>query len=260
MYTVVKNYHVPHSITFGDKNSWDDWHLVSQVRPSFSPPKQKTKYLEIPYSDGSLDISQSLTGYPVFDNREGSFEFIVVNGFGDWVDRYHEIMAYLNGRTMRAILEDDPEYYYEGRFWVDEWNSSSPWSTIKINYLVEPYKWFKWPSTGWLWDPFIFAKDRAKKTQFSRIEIDTSDWKTIDFGGEEAFGEAPVCPEFQVSTTDNKGFDVKYDNDDLGIHVQTHFPNGNTKNPAVVFFRNKAYTFQIKGHGTLNLYFRIGAF
>lgn len=258
MYTAVKNYHVPHSIYFGDKNSWDDWHLVSPVRPFFPPPKQKVNTIEIPGSSGVLDISEALTGYPTFENREGSFQFIVVNGFGNWANRYAEIMEYIHGSTLRVRLEDDPEYYYEGRFEVEEWSSTTPWSTITISYSVGPYKWYKWPSTGWTWDPFVFATDHAIATPFGRIAINSDSYVSMNFGGQENFGLAPVTPEFRVSTTDNKGIWVKYINQSLNINKEVHFPNGNSKNPAVVFYRNKPYTFQVKGHGVFDLYFRIG--
>ena len=260
MYTVVKNYHVPHSITFGSKNTWDDWHLVSPIRPFFQVPSQKTNSVEIPGTDGSIDLSEVLTGFPTFNNREGTFEFIVVNGFGDWVTRQNEILTYLHGARLKAVLEDDPDYYYEGRFEVQEWHSTTPWSSITIKYSVDPYKYWHLPSTGWLWDPFKFAEDHVEKTIFSRIMVDSEDYVTMEFGGSENFGDAPVCPNFYVSTSDNKGIYVKYQNDSLRIKEELHYPNGITKNPAVVFYRNTPYSFQVKGHGSFSMSFKIGRF
>ena len=75
-----------HSITFGEKNTWDDWRLVSPVLPSFAPPTQKTTYLDIPGASGVIDLSEMLTGYPIFNNREGSFEFLRLNGYESWQD------------------------------------------------------------------------------------------------------------------------------------------------------------------------------
>lgn len=70
-----------HSVTFGDKNSYDEWRIVPTSRPVINPPAKKKKTLEIPGANGSLDISDSLTGFPVFENRTGSIEFIVLNDF-----------------------------------------------------------------------------------------------------------------------------------------------------------------------------------
>ena len=73
-----------HSITFGDKNTWDNWHIVPTSRPVFNPPKQKTKFLEIEGGNSLIDLSEALTGYPLYDNREGSFEFVVMNDYKEW--------------------------------------------------------------------------------------------------------------------------------------------------------------------------------
>ena len=129
-----------HSITFGEKNTWDDWHLVPSSRPLFAPPAVKSKYVEIPGANGAIDLTDALTGAPLFENRQGSIDFIVVNGYGEWQERYSEILMYLHGKKMRAVLEDDPGYYYEGRFALDEWRSEPNWSSVTISYNVYPYK------------------------------------------------------------------------------------------------------------------------
>lgn len=129
-----------HSITIGSKNTWDDWHLVSPSRLVFAVPEVKTKYVDIPGANGILDLTDALTGFPTYENREGTFEFIVVNGYGEWQNRYSEILNYLHGKKYRAVLEDDPDYYYEGRFSVGEWGCDESWSTISISYSVSPFK------------------------------------------------------------------------------------------------------------------------
>lgn len=129
-----------HSVTFGNKNTWDDWFLIPSSRPVFNPPEVKTNYLEIPGSDGVLDLTAALTGSPNYSNRIGSFEFIVDNGHKEWFEIYSEISNYLHGQVMKAILEDSPDYYYEGRFSVKEWKSDPTHSLITIDYNVDTYK------------------------------------------------------------------------------------------------------------------------
>ena len=136
-----------HSITFGEKNTWTDWHLVPSTRPVVNPPKPKTQYVDIPGADGSIDLTDSLAGRPVFSDREGSFDFIVLNDYNidnynyNWIDVYTEILQYLHGRRMTMFLEDEPEYYYEGRFEVNNWTTDANNSTISINYVLNPYKY-----------------------------------------------------------------------------------------------------------------------
>lgn len=146
-----------HSITIGDKNTWDDWHLIPASRPLFNPPSVKENMVDIPGGDGVLDLTASLAGRPTYNNRSGSWTFYVQNGFKDWTVLYSEIMVYLHGQEFKAVLEDDPAYYYEGRFSVNSWKSDKDYSQIVIDYNVGPYK-KEYGSTGsdWLWDSFNF--------------------------------------------------------------------------------------------------------
>lgn len=145
-----------HSIVIGNKNTWDDWHLIPSSRPLFNPPPVKTSYVEIPGGDGILDLTTAMTGKPMYSNRTGSWEFYVENGFKGWSALYSEIMLYLHGKKMTAYLEDDPMYYYEGRFSVNQWRSDPAQSLIVIDYNVAPYKKFSSNDEDWLWDPFNF--------------------------------------------------------------------------------------------------------
>lgn len=146
-----------HSVTIGTKNTWDDWHLIPASRPLFNPPSVKTNYIEIPGGDGVLDLSTALTGRPTYGNRIGSWDFFIQNGYKSWTALYSEIMSYLHGQSFQAILEDDPAYYYEGRFNVNQWRSDKDCSRIVIDYNVGPYKRdVVGTGTRWLWDPFNF--------------------------------------------------------------------------------------------------------
>jgi hypothetical protein len=143
-----------HSITFGAKNTWTDWHLVPLTRPVFNPPPVKTKYVEIPGVSGELDVSTLLAGRPIFGNRTGSFEFVVYSDTYSWLDAYLAIETYLHGKEKQAILEDDDIWYYEGIFVLNQVSSEKSFAKIVINYDVKPYK--KRINTAWLWDPFDF--------------------------------------------------------------------------------------------------------
>lgn len=130
-----------HSITFGDKNCYSDWFLIPDGRPVVAPPKPKFQFEDIPGANGSLDLSDSLTGYVPFEDRTGSWEFYVENDHGTWIGRYSEIMRYLHGKRLKVTLEDDPDYYYIGRLSVNEWKSDPGFSKITIDYQLDPFKY-----------------------------------------------------------------------------------------------------------------------
>jgi hypothetical protein len=248
-----------HSITFGDKNTWDDWHIVPSSRPVFNPPSLKRKILDIPGADGSIDLSESLTGYPVYTNREGSLEFIVMNGYKQWYQAYSDIMDYLHGKTMRAILEDDQEYFYEGRFTINEWKSSKDWSRIVIDYDLGPYKWLLRASLDdWEWDIFNFYTGIIPANVFKNIPVTESyEAHTFEKG---LFGRAPVCPSFIVSTVSGNGMYIRFINNELGIDITKLVQNGTTQIPEFLFLGDTVtvYFKCVSGTGTVSINFRQG--
>ena len=249
-----------HSVTFGEKNTWDDWRLVPSSRPVFNPPAQKVKTLDIPGGDGVIDLSQSLTGYPVYQNRTGSMEFIVMNGFKPWHMSYSDILDYLHGQNLRAVLEDDPEYFYEGRFTVNAWKSEKDWSRIVIDYDVGPYKWSKLSSIDdWLWDPFNFQNGVIRSSLFKKIAVTTSvKSQNLDSG---LFGRAPVCPKFIVSSTARRGVHLRFVNPKLGLDLTKLLPDGTVQIPEFVFFGDEGaviYFWCDSGTGTISIDFRQG--
>ena len=77
-----------HSITIGDKNTWDDWHLIPATRPLFNPPLVKFNLQDVPGGDGMINLTKALAGRPTYGNRTGSWTFYVENGFKDWTALY----------------------------------------------------------------------------------------------------------------------------------------------------------------------------
>ena len=227
-----------HSITFGDKNTWDDWHLIPTTRPVFVPPSQKVKTLDIVGGDGLIDLSTSLTGYPVFNNREGSFDFAVANGYEPWYTVYSKIMSYLHGKTMKARLEDELEYYYEGRFTVNNWKSDKVFSTISIGYSVNPYKWEDRTSIeDWKWDTFNFNSSVIPQGEFTDIPALHHRW-TYHRYSRELLGNAPVCPIFHISTGYGEGIDVSFEDRKRGYSITVHAKEGRNQFQDIVFCGN----------------------
>ncbi len=192
-----------HSITFGNKNTWDDWFLIPSSRPVFKPPEAKTLFLEIPGADGVLDLSTALTGDMHYGSRIGSLEFIVDNGHKEWFESYSDISDYLHGQKMKAILEDDPSYYYEGRFTVNEWKSDKWHSLIVIDYVVDPYKLELFSGIeDWIWDSFNFETGIIR--EYKNLVIDG----VLNFYMEGS--RKPIVPSFIVASSDGKGVTVTY--------------------------------------------------
>lgn len=149
-----------HSINIGDINTWDDWHLVPSSRPVINPPEVKTEYVEIPGANGTLDYTEALTGSPVFKDRTGTWEFLVMNGYQEWYELFNKILSYLHGKRFKIVLDDDPSYEYEGRLKLNEWRSEERNSKIVIDYTISPYKkMVAGTANDWLWNDLTFMSD-----------------------------------------------------------------------------------------------------
>lgn len=146
MYHSVKfNNDFPNENTVID--TYSDWHLVPESRPVVPMPEVNTNYVDVPGMSGSIDLTEYLTGYPTYKNRTGSLKFHVLNGYNPWQVTYHNIANYLHGKEAAMMLEDDPNYYYFGRFTVQSWtsNNDGTWSDVEIGYTLDPYKYYNQP-------------------------------------------------------------------------------------------------------------------
>ena len=216
-----------HSITFGNKNTWDDWHMAPSSRPAISPPAVRTNYVDVPGANGQIDFTEALRGFPTYKSREGSIEFIVLHEYwNSWVDTYHTIMSYLHGKKMQMILEDDPDYYYEGRFSVNNWKSDPNYSKITIDYTLDPFKF----------ENLVTTK--------------TSTGAAISIPGSQ-IGDMPICP---VISTNKSGISYQFSNPNISRIVESTeiTPVGEeTKNPLVVMTSGgNANRFTFSGSGS----------
>lgn len=198
-------------------NTWESWHLIPESRPTLPLPKQKTKTIDsIPNTNGQIDLSLTDIPYPVFENREGTFTFIYnpiySQAYGDyksWIALYTEMASFLHGRELRMVLEDDPGYYWEGRFSLESWesNNDGSGSTVTIGYSVYPFKRTLWSSIQeWLWDPFNFYNDIIPDGRFKDISIITNS-NYFGFAPESVLGS-----KNNISKNDSRWNKIKLSN------------------------------------------------
>lgn len=129
-----------HGVTFGNKHSYRTWGLLLKSRPEISPPKPKTKIIQVPGADTIIDLTEALTDGVKYEPRTIKCEFWVVDGRHNWPTVYSSILNELHGKRVQIVMDDDPNYYYIGRVAVDEWESDKKTSTIVLTAEVEPYK------------------------------------------------------------------------------------------------------------------------
>lgn len=221
-----------HSIYINDKNTYDDYHLIPSSRPLIAPPVPKSNYVELPGGDGAIDLSQSLTKYVTYKNREGTWEFYVENGH-NWVDIYEKLLE-INGRSVTVILEDDPDYHYTGRVEIESWESANDgtWSTVTIKYVLQPYKIYKHTSLS---DPELMEKYSLKRIERGTTRIDVTPDISV----------MPLLPVFYISQTTGSTANVKitFFNNWLNINnykleIEADYGFTTHSDPNIIFYRD----------------------
>ncbi len=244
------------------KNTWVDWHLVPTKRPSINTPERKTKIVEIPGMNGDLDLSESLTGYPLYSNRKGSIEFLVMNDYEHWHDIYQNMCSYLHGKRLYMAFEEDPAYYYYGTFTVEQYESGDHNSNITISYELEPFKYEYTigKRDGGYWDIFDFNTDNidgVKYTKkFNSFTVDSETYVSICSGSDWGnYTELPIIPTIDIATdaiTDD--ITIHFVNAEMNIDFEKTLTRGRYKLPQIIFTQNKnvgKVRYQY-GHGTSN--------
>lgn len=229
-----------HSIDFFDshssRNTYDDWKLIPTKRPVVTPPDVKTTYIDIPGSNGQLDLSEVVSKRPVYSQRKGSFTFKVLNdylGYKGWVDVYQTILNHLHGKKMKMILEDDPSYYYEGRFSIKSWSSDKDYSSINIDYNVDPFKYSVVPFTK------VYSFTNGKTIYLTEDET----------------GNATIVPTFIVNSVTSK-ITIKCTNS-IGTLVSKDFSGGTYTDKDYQFTGGRT-KLQFLGTGSVTVIFTEG--
>lgn len=157
-----------HGASFDGSHTYTTFGMIPKTILTFAPPPPKLVYEDVKGLNGELDRTEVLTNKIVYENRKGSFEFLVVHD--DYMLAYEQCLAFFNGAERTCILDDDPEMHYKGRFTLSKWKSWEGYSSIVIDYNVEPYRYSEDNINlyDWEWDSLSFtSEDPILYHQFS---------------------------------------------------------------------------------------------
>lgn len=145
-------------VLFGEKHSYTDFGLILSAK-EIGSPEAKTYEIDVPYRDGSIDVTEATSGKVSYNNRTLKFTFTCIDPVSEWSSKYSDLLNYLNGQKMQVILDDDVSFYYMARLKVNTWESNKNIGTIVVEGDAEPYKYDINSSTiDWVWDIFDFEE------------------------------------------------------------------------------------------------------
>ena len=120
-------------------HSWNDFKLVRSSK-TIGSAEVKKEMINVAGADGSLDLTDFF-GEPRFSNRTITLEFTTIKSEIEWLDVYSQIQNAINGRKVKLILDEEPDYYYIGRCQVNDWLSEEGIGKVVVELDCQPWKY-----------------------------------------------------------------------------------------------------------------------
>lgn len=126
-------------IQYGEFHSYNTWGLLLESH-SISAPVPRRRKAKILGRHGDLDISKTLTGKILYENRTITANFVLISPRATWEALRTEIQEAIHAKDLDIILDDDPGYYYTGFVELSKWEPGHTTASITITADIYPYK------------------------------------------------------------------------------------------------------------------------
>ena len=236
---------IPTRCYINGNDTWQQFELIMSSK-NIAPAEAKQNFLELPARNGSLDLSEVLTGMPMYGNREIT---VVLGGKKariDWEQGKSAFQNAYHNRSVQVVFEDDPNYYWEGRLTVnDDFELGNEVATFSVTLNAQPYKLETrdgGSASCQAWDTFVFETDIFR--DYYGLQVDGTLQVNI-------YGNTmPVIPVFEVSNANN----LK-----VSFNGQTYdLQNGTNKIYSIVTTEGNNYL-TFTGQGTVTISYRGGS-
>lgn len=227
------------TVTFGTKNSYDDFGLILTDK-DIGFPEPKLEEVDVIGADGVIDLSEVLNDDIKYKTRKLQFTFTVLKGNKYWASTVADVANYLHGKKLRIQMDFDPAYYYTGRCKINSFKTSKRLCTITIDAECEPYRLdINGNGKKWLWDTFSFQNG------FIRVNAVTVNGSSqVNLQNQRKI----VSPTFTCSTAMTVTFDG----------VTYNLPKGKTQVLGIRLQYGTNYV-TFKGNGTVQIEYQGGA-
>ena len=201
----------------------------------------QAKTVDILGMNGSLDLSEAVTGYPLYKNATHKLTFDFKDGnYDTWVAKSSELKGKIHGKRLSVVLGND-RYYYDARVSVDTSKINQHYSQIVITLDAKPYKLAIRSSVeDWIWDIFNFETDVIR------------DYRDINVPGNIVIiGDVmPACCVFDCL---DEGVTVTYEG------ISCVLPKGKSTVPDILITEGE-HVMTFTGSGTVSVEYRGGRF
>jgi len=224
----------------------DDWGFAIGNNDNIGHPEQETNYIYVPAMDGFLDLSESLSGRPIYKNREITIKLGGLRDPMNWDAIISKIRNDINGRRVKVTFDNDPAYFWQGRITLRDFDRFRSLGTCLLVLDAEPYKYEQLDSAEpWLWDPFNF--ETGVIHSYGERQITGSGTITIPSG------TMPVTPDIVVANKTSTNFTVTFNNVTYSLVVGSNYI------PDIVINDEEEHTLTFTGTAKVSIVYRGGS-
>lgn len=127
-------------LKIGNFHTYDDFKL-KMLSFEVSDPEVQEQLQEVPGRDGVLDLSESLNGEPVYNNRKIVAEFDMEEADPEAAnEKLTKIRNSIHGKCLKIINDTDSGFYYEGRVKVSCKRKNYLFYIVTVTVDAQPYK------------------------------------------------------------------------------------------------------------------------
>lgn len=227
-----------HSIT--------DWGLAIGNNNCIGAPVQETSYITVPGASGDIDLSEVLTGRPVFKYRPINILFGGMRTRTLWDNVISDFRNHIDGKVVHLIFDNDLGFYWRGRVEIMNFDRVRELGKFKLNIpKADPYKYEVFSSNDMVeWDSFDFfyGLDRY----IGPLIIDNTSLTILK-------GNMEVVPVFEIDTITSGELTVTVDEKTYSLAV------GENRFPGIKVAGGKDVILQFSGSGTGKVKYRGGS-
>lgn len=122
-------------------HTWHDWRLTLTAK-DVTPAEPKTNYVELDGANGSLDLTEALTGEVAYRDRTVVASFWTSEGtHAERLQVLRKITTALHGRKVKIIEPDDPDHYFLGRVVIKAQAQSQVHMELSLEAICDPWRY-----------------------------------------------------------------------------------------------------------------------
>lgn len=186
-------------VLFGEKHSFRDYGLI-MTNKNITDAVAQTRFVSVPGRNGSIDLSEVVTGNVRYDDRKITLEFYAPITLENLDAYISDLRNELSGEKVRLVFDDDIAFYWSARITNVGLKVSGGERTISIEAYADPYKYtIQSTEEDWLWNPFDF--EQSVINDFGNIVVEGT--KTITIEGVKKYTTPTITCSAPMTVTFN---------------------------------------------------------